>query len=102
MFTLTPEAIDRIIELKLEHGNDSRVRLAIAGGGCSGMNYVYSMDEKQEDDFEFDDSVIIDPASMMYLNDATMTFIDELWNRRFAINNPNVSHQCGCGSSFAP
>ena len=44
--------------------------------------------------------VFIDPTSMMYLNQATIDYVDSIMGGGFKIENPNAVTSCGCGSSF--
>ncbi|HYY14602.1 MAG TPA: iron-sulfur cluster assembly accessory protein [Chthoniobacterales bacterium] len=79
------------------------LRVHVAKGGCSGMHYEMSLDEKragdnvvQHDGVEF----FIDNQSAQYLRGATLDFHDGLTGVGFQIVNPNASRTCGCGSSF--
>ncbi|MEO6870872.1 MAG: iron-sulfur cluster assembly accessory protein [Chthoniobacterales bacterium] len=81
------------------------LRVQIAKGGCSGLQYEMSLDEKQEgdavvqrDEVEF----FVDPESANYLRDATLDFQDGLTGAGFRIVNPNAARTCGCGTSFEP
>lgn len=104
---LDPAAQERIAEVLAE--NRARaLRIAIQGGGCSGFSYVFDLAHELEvDDLALADEqgkvwVAVDPVSAAYLQDATVRFQDEMWERRFLVDNPNASQTCGCGSSFAP
>ena len=102
MINVTANAIKQIEEICKEDGV-KYVRTFIEGGGCSGFNYGFAMDdEKEEDDILIADKLIIDSMSMQYLEGATIDYIsDRLNGSRFVINNPNAKATCGCGSSFA-
>ena len=102
MLTLTADASDKIKDLIAEEGNqDLKVRLFIQGGGCSGFNYGFTFDEiVNEDDWEID-GLIVDAMSMQYLDGATINWKKEIMGSNFVIDNPNATHTCGCGSSFA-
>lgn len=102
MLTLTESASSKIKDLIAEEGNpDIKVRLFIQGGGCSGFNYGFTFDEIQnEDDWEID-GLLVDAMSMQYLEGATINWKKELMGSSFVIDNPNATHTCGCGSSFA-
>lgn len=100
MLTLTASAHKQINSL-LEEEQMTYVRAFVQGGGCSGFNYGFTMeDEKNEDDFIVD-NLIIDSFSMQYLQGATIDYKKSLMGEQFVIDNPNASHTCGCGSSFA-
>jgi iron-sulfur cluster insertion protein len=102
MITLTESAKKQINEIIIEDGVGKYVRAFISGGGCSGFNYGFILEEeKQEDDFIFD-SLIIDALSMEYFNNATIDYTsDKLKGSQFSITNPNAKSTCGCGSSFS-
>ena len=80
------------------------LRVFVSGGGCSGMQYGMAFEESPRD---FDKVVavdgvrlIIDPTSMMYLQGATIDYVDSLMGGGFRIENPNAVSSCGCGNSF--
>lgn len=104
MITLTESAKDKVVDLLMEENNPKiGLRIFVQGGGCSGFNYGFSFDEEQEDDFiiplkEF--KVLVDAASMQYLDGAEVNYKTELMGSSFVINNPNATSTCGCGSSF--
>jgi iron-sulfur cluster assembly protein len=83
---------------------DHGLRVFVAGGGCSGMQYGMAL----EADARSYDHVIsregvkifVDPTSMMYLNDATIDYEDSIMGGGFKIENPNAASSCGCGYSF--
>jgi iron-sulfur cluster assembly accessory protein len=79
------------------------LRIQIAKGGCSGLHYEMTLDEKRAGDAVVErDGVefFIDNESADYLRDATLDFRDGLTGVGFQIVNPNASRTCGCGSSF--
>jgi iron-sulfur cluster assembly protein len=87
---------------KLEtHG----LRMKVVGGGCSGLQYQLSFDDRVRDiDDEFEScgvKVIIDEKSALYLVGSTLDFVDTLQESGFKIENPNATNSCGCGQSFA-
>lgn len=99
-------AVNRIKQLiaSKEQG-DLKFRVHIQGGGCSGFQYGFQLDEDAlEDDIVLDRDgvqVLVDPLSMQYLQDAEVDFKDDLQGSRFLVNNPNAETTCGCGSSFS-
>jgi iron-sulfur cluster insertion protein len=100
MLTLTANAHKQINSL-LEEEKMTYVRAFVQGGGCSGFNYGFTMEDiKNEDDFIVD-NLIIDSFSLQYLQGATIDYKKNLMGEQFVIDNPNASHTCGCGSSFA-
>lgn len=80
------------------------LRVFVAGGGCSGMQYGMALEEEArpyDHVIEHDGvKVFVDPTSMMYLVGATVDYEDSLMGGGFKIENPNAVSACGCGSSF--
>jgi iron-sulfur cluster insertion protein len=104
--TLTPGAAVRITELRKSEGNNSlMLRLTISGGGCSGFQYAFSLDDKAATDdavFERDGvKLVVDPITIGMMSGSTVDFVQDLVGSYFSITNPNATSQCGCGSSFA-
>lgn len=83
-------------------GRARLLRVAVLGGGCSGFQYEFSLEEEAaEDDLLLDELVLIDPTSRPFLAGSTIDFKDELIGARFAVDNPNATSSCGCGTSFS-
>ena len=81
------------------------LRLRVQGGGCSGFQNKLDLDptfnEKLDNLFETQGiQLVIDKRSMLYLEGATIDFIDDLNKRGFHISNPQAKGTCGCGSSY--
>jgi iron-sulfur cluster insertion protein len=78
----------------------------VQGGGCSGMQHGFTIDEEQnEDDFEIPAgslSMLVDSISAQYLQNASIDYVEDLSGSQFKITNPNAATTCGCGSSFSP
>jgi len=80
------------------------LRIAVVGGGCSGFSYSMSFEnspnilDKTYDSDGF--KVIVDQASLLYLEGVEVDFVDSLEGSGFKFNNPQVKSTCGCGSSF--
>ncbi len=107
MLILTENAVSKIRDLLAEENNPSlKLRTFVQGGGCSGMQYGFTFDENQnDDDFVIDRegvTVLVDAASMQYLNGAKIDYKEDIMGSNFAIDNPNAETSCGCGSSFSP
>ena len=102
MINLTVNAIEQIKEILLEE-NNKYVRAFISGGGCSGFNFGFTLDdERNEDDFEVSENLLVDAMSMQYFSGATIDYTkDKLKGSQFIISNPNAKTTCGCGSSFS-
>ena len=85
-------------------GPDKGIRLAVIGGGCSGLQYKIEFSDKKEKDniLDFDDvSVFVDPKSSIYLKGVVLDFKDGLNGKGFVFENPNAANTCGCGESFS-
>ena len=100
---VTERAFARLAEINA--GGPARpLRVAVAGGGCSGFQYDIRLDDKVEDDLVLQgggQTVVVDPVSLPFLAGAVIDFTDELIGARFTIENPNASSSCGCGTSFS-
>ena len=80
------------------------LRVYVEEGGCSGMQYSMTFDEKRPDDLISEMhgvSVVVDPFSAQYLRGTVVDFSDSLTAGGFKISNPNARESCGCGKSFA-
>lgn len=104
--TFTSAAAEKIRSLIEEEGNPNlKLRVFVQGGGCSGFQYGFALEEtSEEDDFEFETNgigLLIDSMSAQYLRGSTIDYVDELMGSSFVINNPNSTGKCGCGSSFS-
>ena len=103
---LTEPAITKLKDILAEENNPSAMlRVFVQGGGCSGFQYGFTLDESQnEDDFDFvydDVKVVVDATSMQYLQTATINYKEDMMNASFVIENPQAQSTCGCGSSFS-
>jgi iron-sulfur cluster assembly protein len=104
LVTVTESAASKIKTLMAEETEVSVLRVAIAGGGCSGFQYQLGFDSgAQEGDVTFTMhgvDVVVDPFSAPYLQGAEIDFVNTIQESGFKINNPNVVAACGCGHSF--
>ena len=103
--TLSPRAAKRIAEILKEEAKPALLRLAVTGGGCSGFQYDFCLDETRNDDdlviAQEGAVVAIDPVSLDFLKGAEIDFVDEMIGAAFKVNNPNATSSCGCGTSFS-
>jgi iron-sulfur cluster insertion protein len=102
----TSGAAAKVGELIAEEGNpELKLRVFVAGGGCSGFQYGFSFDEEiaEADTQVTTDGVtlLVDPISLQYLMGAEIDYEDGLEGSRFIIKNPNAAATCSCGSSFS-
>ncbi|MCB0406376.1 MAG: iron-sulfur cluster assembly accessory protein [Bdellovibrionales bacterium] len=107
MIHVSPEAVKKIKELQTEApmGPGMGLRVAVVGGGCSGMSYKldFAKEPTPEDKvFEQDGvRVFVDPKSYLYIKGLTLEYSGGLNGTGFGFKNPNATKSCGCGSSFA-
>ncbi|MBC8423438.1 iron-sulfur cluster assembly accessory protein [bacterium] len=102
---LTEGARREVVRLLREQQDDAHgLRLAVSGGGCSGLVYRTDFDVRREGDVVIRDDgfdIYMDPKSLIYLRGITLDFQGGLNGRGFRFANPNASNTCGCGESFA-
>ena len=106
MVTVSETAARKLSSLIEESGCITPfVRVAVKGGGCSGLSYDLSFDtEQQPADTLVEDKdvqILIDMKSLLYLYGTELDFSDGLNGKGFQFINPNASRTCGCGESFA-
>ncbi len=107
MISVTEQAKNQLDNLRVEDGfsENHNVRVAVKGGGCSGLMYDLQFDDNiNEKDEVFEDKgvkIVIDKKSILYLLGTTLDFSDGLNGKGFQFINPNASRTCGCGESFS-
>ena len=88
-----------------EDNSELMLRVSVYGGGCSGFQYTFSLDEEiQPTDKTVQNdgaTLIIDPKSYQYLAGSEVDFSEGLEGAMFVVNNPNATSTCGCGASFS-
>lgn len=104
--SITEKAIDQIKTIFNQEnpGLDKGLRLAVIGGGCSGLQYKIEFSEKKDKDNIIEKEgvrILIDPKSSIYLKDVILDFKDGLNGKGFVFENPNATNTCGCGESFS-
>ncbi len=106
-FKVTPNALKRILEIKSKVGNLTKhLRIKVLGGGCSGFQYNFNLEEEiNDDDLKIEENgkiiVVIDSVSLEFLSGCSIDFVQNLGGTYFKIDNPNATANCGCGNSFA-
>lgn len=84
---------------------DDFVRIAIEGGGCSGFQYAFYINESpiEDSDIIINESpkVVIDCESIKYMKGATIKYETAPFNQRVYVDNPGAKASCGCGESFS-
>lgn len=105
MITITDDAVEQLKEFLVDQGTpDFSLRVFVAPGGCSGLQYGMSVEETTEDGDTVVDTkgvrLLIDEFSAMYLEGAEIDYINSLMGGGFTVNNPNSVASCACGHSF--
>jgi len=103
---ITENAVLKVKNLIAEENNKNlNLRVFVTGGGCSGFQYGFKLDDNAEDDDtvlkEDSVSVLIDSLSIQYLFGSTLDYVENLEGSKFIIENPNATTTCGCGASFS-
>jgi iron-sulfur cluster insertion protein len=104
-FSLSANAAKRISTMLENEPENSFFRVAVNGGGCSGFQYEFSIDtNRQDDDLSFVShgvEVLIDEVSLELVDNAELDYVQDLMGSYFAVQNPNATASCGCGTSFS-
>lgn len=105
MIQLSERAVTKVKEiLDQQEPKPSGLRISVVGGGCSGFSYSMAFENAPgmlDKTYQFDGlKVFVDQASMLYLDGASVDYIETLEGAGFKFENPNVKSTCGCGSSF--
>jgi iron-sulfur cluster insertion protein len=106
MIKITETAIEKIKAILATENNPAlKLRMFVQGGGCSGMQYGFILDNDQsDDDFEIEVGTVkllVDVMSSHYLQGAEIDYKEDIIGASFSINNPNAQSKCGCGNSFS-
>lgn len=102
--TLTQAAATRVDLIAKKQGKPAILRLSVEGGGCSGFQYRFDLDEAAEDDDAVSETagvkLVVDPVSLDLVAGSTVDYVESLGGAAFRVENPNAAAGCGCGSSF--
>jgi iron-sulfur cluster assembly protein len=106
LITITDKALQEIQNIAVAENPDGSkgLRLAVTGGGCSGLSYKIEFSDLKERDnvLQFGAvKVFIDPKSTIYLKGIVLDYKDGLNGKGFVFDNPNAKNTCGCGESFS-
>ena len=108
MIQVSESASKKIIDMMKDDGFDPAtdyVRVGVKSGGCSGLSYDLTFDNKlSENDKVFEDNnvkIAVEKKSFLYLAGTVLEFSGGLNGKGFVFNNPNASRTCGCGESFS-
>jgi len=103
---VTQDAADKVHSLLKRQGRpDGVLRIAVIGGGCSGLQYKIDLqDEPAARDIlviSKDTKVVIDPKSVLYVSGSELDYVDALQGAGFKVHNPHATTTCACGESFS-
>ena len=103
--TITERAAKKIGQILKAEPSGTMLRLSVLGGGCSGFQYKFDVENARADDdvtIERDGvMMLVDPVSLQYLAGSEVDFVDDLIGASFKVNNPQAKTSCGCGTSFS-
>jgi iron-sulfur cluster assembly accessory protein len=102
---LTPGAANKVSTLLAKQGRPHGVlRVAVVGGGCSGLQYKMDLqDDPAQRDILVESGgvrVVVDPKSALYVTGSELDYLDAL-DGGFKVKNPNAATSCSCGESFS-
>jgi len=105
MLSITPAAVDQLKSFLAEQGTpDHALRVFVAPGGCSGLQYGMTIEEQAEEGDEIIEHggvrLMVDTFSAMYLGGAEVDYVNSLMGGGFTVRNPNAVASCACGHSF--
>lgn len=107
MITVTDRAVQAIRDCILAENktvDSAYLRVAVKGGGCSGLMYNLSIDDAASDtDLVIqngDVRIAVDKKSKLFLHGLTLDYTVGLNGKGFVFSNPNAKATCGCGESF--
>ena len=103
---LTEQAGTRLSSLLRKQGREQgALRVAVIGGGCSGLQYKMDLvDGPANRDIMVESQsvrVVVDPKSALFVSGSVLDFSDDLQKGGFKVTNPNAVAHCSCGESFA-
>ncbi|RPF71407.1 iron-sulfur cluster insertion protein ErpA [Aurantiacibacter spongiae] len=102
--TLTDAAATRVGAIAAKQGRAAILRLSVEGGGCSGFQYKFDLDDAAADDDSVSETdgvkLVVDPVSLELVAGSVVDFVESLGGAAFRVENPNAAAGCGCGSSF--
>jgi len=106
LIKLTANAAKKVSTLLTKQGRPAGVlRVAVIGGGCSGLQYKMDLqDRPQNRDFLVESAgvkVVVDPKSALYVTGSELDYVEALTDGGFKVTNPNAATSCSCGESFS-
>jgi iron-sulfur cluster assembly accessory protein len=106
LIKVSPSAARKVSSLLHKQGRPNGVlRVAVVGGGCSGLQYKMDLqDQPANRDILVESGgirVVVDPKSALYVTGSELDFVDALQEGGFKVKNPNAASSCSCGESFS-
>jgi iron-sulfur cluster assembly accessory protein len=106
LIKVSPSAAQKVGSLLQKQGRPNGVlRVAVVGGGCSGLQYKMDLqDQPANRDILVESSgvkVVVDPKSALYVTGSELDYVDALQDGGFKVKNPNAASSCSCGESFS-
>jgi iron-sulfur cluster assembly accessory protein len=106
LIKVTTNAAKKVSSLLTKQGRPNGVlRVAVVGGGCSGLQYKMDLqDNPANRDILVESSgikIVVDPKSALYVTGSELDFVDALQDGGFKVKNPNAAASCSCGESFS-
>jgi iron-sulfur cluster assembly protein len=106
LIKVSPSAAQKVGSLLQKQGRPNGVlRVAVVGGGCSGLQYKMDLqDQPAHRDILVESSgvkVVVDPKSALYVTGSELDYVDALQDGGFKVKNPNAVSSCSCGESFS-
>jgi iron-sulfur cluster assembly accessory protein len=103
---LSPKAAQKVSTLLLKQGrSNGALRVAVVGGGCSGLQYKMDLvDGPANRDImvrSVDVNIVVDPKSALFVSGSEVDYSDDLQKGGFKVTNPNAEAHCSCGESFS-
>src|ERR1043165_8024635 len=106
LIKLTASAAGTVGSLLAKQGRPAGVlRVAVVGGGCSGLQYKMDLqDAPANRDILVESAgvrIVVDPKSALYVTGSELDYVDALQDGGFKVKNPNTATSCSCGESFS-
>ena len=106
LIKVTPDAAEKVKSLLARQGRPEGVlRVAVIGGGCSGLQYKMDLQEGPASRDILVESggikVVVDPKSALYVTGSELDYVEALQGGGFKVKNPNAATTCSCGESFS-
>lgn len=100
---LNPSALAHLQTLQTKLGHGVGLRITVKSGGCSGLRYIFSVEEFPDVPFHAPISatdVLVDPLSLAFIEGSQVEYQQDMMGARFVLFNPKSTASCGCGASF--